>query len=91
MKNSPDTRTDRYEIRIQGILDPTRSEWLGCSHVTYTTAETILTCDIPDQTALHGLLAKLRDMNLKILSVNRIEFEPDKKEKKSKEEEQNQP
>jgi len=76
MKNPPDIQPDRYEIRVQGILDPARSEWLGCAYVTHTTAETILSCDIQDQTALHGLLMKLRDMNLKILSVNRIEPEP---------------
>ncbi len=76
MKNSTDIRSDRYEVRIQGILDPVWSEWLGCLYVTHTTTETILSFDIQDQTALHGLLMKLRDMNLKILSVIRIGPEP---------------
>ena len=79
-KSSPDLQTDHYEIRIQGILDPTWSEWLGCPHVTHTTSETILSCVIQDQTALHGLLAKIRDMNLKLISVSRVESKSNKNE-----------
>ena len=70
-------KPDRYEIRIQGHLASCWSEWLGCPNFSHTTkGETILSCRVPDQAALHGLLAKIRDMNLKILSVNRIEPKP---------------
>ncbi len=73
-KISPDIMPEPYEIHIQGILDPTWSEWLGCSSVTTTpTGDTVLTCLLQDQTALHGLLAKIRDMNLKLISVSRVE------------------
>jgi hypothetical protein len=84
-KNSLDLQPERYEIRIQGILDPCWSEWLGCPDVTHTTKETILSCVIPDQAALHGLLAKIRDMNLKLNSVTRVEFEADENEVESHE------
>ncbi len=85
-RRSPDIQPDRYEIRIQGILDPYWSEWLGCPNVTYTTGETILSCLLQDQTALHGLLAKIRDMNLKLISLTRLESDPNQNEAESKEE-----
>ena len=70
----PEIRPEPYELRIQGHLSAHRSEWLGCQKLVLTnTGETILTCLIPDQSALHGLLAKIRDMNLKLISVNLVE------------------
>jgi len=72
--SSPDSLPNRYEICIQGHLAPCWSEWLGCPNFIHTTSgETILSCRVPDQAALHGLLAKIRDMNLKLISVTRIE------------------
>jgi len=65
--------SDLYEIRIQGILDPSWSEWLECSNMVYSTSETILSCIIQDQAMLHGLLAKIRDMSLKLISMKRLE------------------
>jgi hypothetical protein len=73
--SSHDIRPEHYEIRIQGYLNPRWSEWLGCQQLIHTkTGETILTCLILDQAALHGLLAKIRDMNLKLLSVSCVEI-----------------
>ena len=70
----PDHQPEHYEILVQGILDPCWSEWLGCSSVINTpTGDTLLVCLFPDQTALHGLLAKIRDMNLKLIFVSRGE------------------
>jgi len=87
-KSTPDVHTDRYEIRIQGILDPCWSEWLESPNMSYTTTgETILSCEIQDQAALHGLLAKIRDMNMKLIAVNRIEFRTGQHEAESKEDE----
>jgi len=70
-------KPERYEIRIQGVLDTRWSEWLECANMTHTAGETILFCKIQDQTALHGLLVKIRDMNLKLISFARVDFEPD--------------
>jgi hypothetical protein len=71
--SSPDSQPDHYQICIQGYIAPCWSDWLGCNKFTHTTkGETILSCQVIDQAALHGLLAKIRDMNLKILSVNRV-------------------
>lgn len=75
-ENSPDLESEWYQFRIQGFLDPSRSEWLGCPKFHYISAgETIFSCLIADQAGLHGLLAKIRDMNLKLISVIRIEPE----------------
>ena len=64
---------DRYEIRIEGQLDPCWSEWfegLAISHPNDD--ETLLCGPVVDQAALHGLLVRVRDMNLKLLSVRKL-------------------
>lgn len=68
-----------YQIKIAGHLDESWSTWLDSSTITCENSEndqmpfTILTCLLTDQTALRGLLNKLFDLNLKILSVNRCD------------------
>jgi hypothetical protein len=59
------------EIRVKGQIDQHWSDWLGGLTITHTGQnETVLTGPIVDQAALHGLLAKLRDLGLPIVSVN---------------------
>ena len=59
------------EIRIAGHLDPAWAEWLDGFTITHTEQnETILTGSVTDQAALYGLIAKLRDMGVKLISVN---------------------
>jgi hypothetical protein len=61
-----------YEIRIQGILDESWSEWLGGLEVRpLDSGETVLTGPIRDQSALHGLLNKIRDLGLPLLGVEK--------------------
>lgn len=80
-KNSPDLESEWYQFRIQGFIDPSRSEWLGCPEFHHISAgETFFSCLVADQAALHGLLAKIRDMNLKLISVIRFEPELDENE-----------
>jgi len=67
-----------YEIRIRGIVDPAWAEWfdgMGISHQGQN--ETVLAGWVPDQAALHGCLAKLRNLNLHLLSVNPTESPAD--------------
>ena len=60
----------RVDIRVKGQLDEHGSDWFDGLTITHTNQnETVLTGPIPDQAALHGLLAKLRDMALPIVSV----------------------
>lgn len=60
-----------YEIRIKGYLDPKWSDWLeGLSIIPQDNGETLLSGSLPDQAALHGVLAKIRDLNLILVSVS---------------------
>lgn len=60
----------RVEIRIKGILDASWSEWFADFEVRTADGETILTGQAPDQAALYGLIGKLRDLGIQLISVN---------------------
>lgn len=63
-----------YAIRIKGRLDCQWSDWFGgFTMMNLENDETVLTGPVTDQAALHGLLAKLRDLGLPILLVQRLE------------------
>jgi hypothetical protein len=59
-----------YEIKIKGHLDPCWSDWFMGLKFTYLEGnETLLSGPLPDQGALHGLLERIRDLNLTLISV----------------------
>jgi hypothetical protein len=59
-----------YEIKIKGHLDPRWSDWFAGLTVTRQVAdETLLSGQLPDQSALHGLLERIRDLNITLISV----------------------
>ena len=60
-----------YVIRIQGMLDLTWSDWFGGFTITQQNGETLLQGKVTDQAALHGILAKINDLGLPIISVER--------------------
>lgn len=63
-----------YEIRVEGLIDGLWAEWFGGMTITYeNSSETILAGDLPDQTALHGVLDRIRDLGLNLISVKRID------------------
>lgn len=67
-------KRDFYHIRVEGYLDPCWSEWLEGLTITHLpNGETLLSGLVADQTALHGLLNKIRDMNLPLISVERTD------------------
>jgi len=60
-----------YQIRVNGTLDQSWSDWFGSLTVTEQNGETLLTGQVIDQAALHGILAKINDLGLAIISVER--------------------
>lgn len=62
-----------YRIRVKGTLDSSWSQWFdGMTVEAIPGGETMLTGHVRDQTALHGLLGKIRDMGLPLLSVEKL-------------------
>jgi hypothetical protein len=63
-----------YTIRIKGHLGAQWAEWFdGLTITLHADGDTLLTGPIVDQAALHGLLRKVRDLGLPLISVNRTE------------------
>jgi hypothetical protein len=63
-----------YQIRIKGNLDSKWSDWFdGLTIIPQADDETLLTGPVVDQADLHGLLAKIRDLGLPLLSVKRVD------------------
>ena len=65
-----------YEIQIEGALDPGWAAWfdgLAMAPAGEQPATTTLTGFVPDQAALRGLLCRLWDLNLTLISVRRVE------------------
>ncbi|GAA3103802.1 hypothetical protein JOF29_003543 [Kribbella aluminosa] len=66
-----------YEIRLQGRLDPRWTEWFdGMTISTHADGTTVIHGHVADQAALHGLLQRLRDLGLPLLSVDRQSQNP---------------
>lgn len=64
----------RYEVRVQGHLETRWAAWFdGMTLRHEPDGSTLLTGSIVDQAALHGLLQKVRDIGLPLLSVTRID------------------
>jgi hypothetical protein len=73
--NHLDRRDQRvvYQIRVQGVLDAGWSDWFGGLDICpQEGTDTLLTGPVRDQAALHGILAKIRDLGLPLLSVKRV-------------------
>ena len=63
-----------YQIRVSGVLDDRWSDWFdGFSVDKSSVNETVLMGCVTDQAALHGLISKIRDIGLPLISVERIE------------------
>lgn len=62
-----------YQIKITGRLGDQWSDWFGGMTITYQEGMTTITGEVLDQAALHGLLIRIRDLGLELISVNPIE------------------
>jgi len=77
MSNKPNAASQPtvYQIRLKGHLGCQWSDWFGGLTITLEdSGDTFLTGTVADQAALHGLLRKVRDLGMPLLSVNQVEF-----------------
>ena len=63
----------RYEVRVDGVLDDQWADWFGGLQLSSDGTQTVITGLIPDQPALYGLLTKIRDLGLCLISVRRLD------------------
>jgi len=68
-----------YRIKLKGHLDHKWSDWFEGMDISTGGGETILSGQVADQAALHGLLIRIRDLNLTLLSVEQIDPDPEDK------------
>ena len=62
-----------YEIRVDSVLDDQWADWFGGLQFSSDGTQTVIIGLIPDQPALHGLLTKIRDLGLSLISVRRLD------------------
>ena len=63
----------RYEIRVKGHLDARWAAWFDGLAIAYgSDGTTVIHGPVADQAALHGLLQKIRDLGLPLISVNHV-------------------
>ena len=79
MSNELNPKTDPsqpavYQIRIKGQLDSQWTDWFeGLTITLEEDGDTVLTGPVVDQAALHGLLKKVRDLGLPLISINQVQ------------------
>jgi hypothetical protein len=76
-KNNPKTDSGKprvYQIRIKGQLDSQWTDWFEGLIITWEEdGDTLLTGPVVDQAALHGLLKKVRDLGIPLVSISPVE------------------
>ena len=75
---------ESVEIRTRGHLDPSWADWFAGLTLTHLEGgDTLMSGTLPDQAALHGLLQRLRDLGVPLISVAQIEPEESPIQKES--------
>jgi hypothetical protein len=69
----------QYEIHVEGRIGTSWSELFDGMRITSGPAGTTIAGDIADQSALHGLLDRVRDFGLTVVSVTRVDPHPKEK------------
>jgi hypothetical protein len=74
MLDKPTSKALNYEIRLQGHLDARWTKWFdGLTITLENNGDTLLTGPVIDQAALHGLLKKVRDLGMPLVSVIQVQ------------------
>ena len=73
MNDPPTSNAPYYEIRLKGHLEARWEQWFdGLTLTLEENGNTLLSGPLADQAALHGILKKVRDLGLTLLSVNSV-------------------
>jgi hypothetical protein len=74
MLDKPTSKARNYEIRLQGHLDARWTKWFdGLTITLKKNGDTLLAGPVIDRVALHGLLKKVRDWGLPLVSVSQVQ------------------
>lgn len=73
----------RYQIKVKGRLSSQWSDWFEGNTIEFEGGVTTITGEVADQAALHGLLIKVRDLSLTLISVKRVKPDPEEKAEES--------
>lgn len=65
-----------YQIRITGQLDARWADWFEGLTITLDAGDTLITGPVVDQAALHGLLKRVRNLGMSLVSVSLVESGP---------------
>jgi hypothetical protein len=65
--------SNRYQIRVKGLLDPQWSDWFDDFTITQIDGDSVLIGDVQDQAALHGVINKIRNLGLVLVLVEWID------------------
>ena len=64
---------EHYEIRVEGVLGERWTAWFEGLQVTSEGTDTVLSGPLTDQAALHGVLVKIGDLGMRLISVRRVD------------------
>jgi hypothetical protein len=64
---------EHYEIRLEGVLHEGWTAWFEGLRVSTDGSQTVIAGPLADQSALHGVLAKVRDLGMRLISVRRMD------------------
>ena len=63
---------EHYEIRIEGVLDERWTAWFEGLQVSSEGTDTVMSGPLTDQASLHGVLVKIGDLGMRLISVRRV-------------------
>jgi hypothetical protein len=72
MRNNSSKIPSQYRIKVKGCLDQKWEDWFEGMAISHEGAYTSFKGEVADQSALHGLLDRIRDLNLKLVYLERL-------------------